>query len=254
MTTKAASEVDFASRPAVLFTASQVAAYERMLQIVAYFFTRSSTVPLKTFRGFLLEGPPASGKTEVAFQVAKAAKLRLGKRVPPLEVELSFLDSSIIAAPHWGEAEGQLAKSFDTHSLGEARRIVLIDDIECLMLTRGSEISKEWHYSINSVIFHLLDELEPTQQLVVATTNRPDLVDDALRSRLYSIQVDRPNKDELLQITRQMAQTLGLGDAAERVADAVSKKLSDAKEPTLRTVQHLLIDECIDSGFWRSQV
>jgi len=254
MSIQRALEIDLDSKPPVKMTSAQIRAYQKMFDIIAYFFTRASEVPLRPFRGFLLEGPPASGKTEVAIQVAKALRSRLGSLTPPLVVTLRFIDSSIIAAPHWGEAEGNLAKVFSFGMEENGRYILLVDDIECLMLTRGSEIAKEWHYSINSVIFHRLDMLDPTRVIVIATTNRSDLIDEALRSRLYSLTVPLPRKDELHEIAYYMAKNLGLGEYAKEVANAVIRKLDTLESPTLRDIQHSIIEECVESGLWRARL
>jgi len=242
--------MDIQRRPAVAFTTSQRAAYQKILGIVEYFFSRPTGVALHPFRGFMLEGPPATGKTEVAFQVAKTLSLQLGKKVPPIEVGTKFIDSSVIAAPHWGEAEKRLSDAFTTSPDSNQRTILIVDDIDGLLLTRGSEIAKEWHYSINSVVFHRLDMLDPTRAVVIATTNRPDLIDDALRSRLYSIKVEEPRADELLAIVEHMAKTLGLGNESNSIARAVMVKLGRSRIMNMREIQHLLVEECIDSGLW----
>lgn len=243
-------QADIQRRPAVTFTISQSAAYQKMLGIVEYFFTRPTGVNLHPFRGFLLEGPPATGKTEVAFQIAKTLVVKLARKTPPIAVEVRFIDSSVVAAPHWGEAEKRLSDAFNIRVDGNERAILIIDDIDGLLITRGSEIAKEWHYSINSVIFHRLDMVDPTRAMVIATTNRPDLIDEALRSRLYGIRVEEPRPDELLGIVEHMAKTLGIGDDSNSIARAVIQKLGRTRELTLRQIQNLLIEECIDSGLW----
>lgn len=242
--------IDLDETPTVQFTESQREVYKKMIGIIGYFFTRAGQSSLRPFRGFLLEGPPASGKTELAIQVAKTIKSKLARARPPHEVVLHFIDSSVIAAPHWGEAERRLAKEFPTSSREQEKHVLLVDDIDCLMITRGAEIAKEWHYSINSVIFHRLDFMDPTKAIVIATTNKSQLIDDALRSRLYTFQVSLPRKDELLQIARHIAVNLGLGERSDAVAAAVLRRLKEIEQPTLRHVQHFLIEECVESGLW----
>ena len=87
--------------------------------------------------------------------------------------------------------------------------------------------------------------------MIVATTNRPDLIDVALRSRLYTLQLPQPSREDLFLITRQIAVNLGLGDNSEEISHAVMKRLDKIENPTLRHVQHLLIEECVESGLWR---
>jgi SpoVK/Ycf46/Vps4 family AAA+-type ATPase len=246
--------VDLDSKLFLKLTAAQKEVYRKMFDITAYFFTRTTELRLRPFRGFLLEGPPASGKTEVALQVAKALRSKLATLIPPIVVTMSLIDSSVIAAPHWGEAEKALKEAFTFEGRENERHIILLDDIECLMLTRGSEIAKEWHYSINSVLFHRLDLLDPTKVMVFATTNRSDLIDEALRSRLYSFTVPLPTKEELKEIVEYMVKQLGLGESTQELVEAVMKRLESLEKPTLRYAQHFLIEECVERGFWRAEL
>src|SRR5437667_861241 len=119
-------------RATVTFTISQNAAYQKILRIIEYFFTRDTSVSLHPFRGFLLEGPPATGKTEVAFQIAKTLVVKLARKTPPIAVEVRFIDSSVVAAPHWGEAEKRLSDAFNIRVDGNERAILIIDDIDGL--------------------------------------------------------------------------------------------------------------------------
>src|SRR5271157_2824425 len=151
-----------------------------------YFFKKGSDMSNSPFKGFLLEGPPGTGKTEAVNQVTR----KLGRRLQSsTTVRQLFIDGASIAAPRWGDAEKALHGVFEkvTQTKAGVKYVVLFDDIESLMLARGKELAKEWHYSINSILFHEIDTLDPSKAVVCATTNRPDLVDEALRDRLYSI-------------------------------------------------------------------
>jgi SpoVK/Ycf46/Vps4 family AAA+-type ATPase len=243
------------SLPVYKLTDGQTQAYRRMLDVAGYFFTKSGT-PFRAFRGFILTGPPASGKTATALQVAKSLRTSLRRINPPMDVGLTFVDSSTVAAPHWGEAEKRLADTFKSALLMDERhkKIILVDDIDCLMITRGSNVSREWHYSINSVIFHQLDLLDPSHAIVIATTNRIDLVDDALRSRLFEIEVPKPSSVELLKMAYDMVDELGLSSSQKPIVDSIKDAITNTQDPSLRTIQHLIVSECIRSGLWRARI
>lgn len=222
----------------------------KIVKTALYFFKRgcpTSTIP---FRGFILEGPPSTGKTEIAKQ---AAKLLCDNLKGLYEVRLLFVDSADIATPKWGEAEERLRKIFKfCEGNKNAKFLILFDDIDCLMMRRGGSISKEWHYSINSILFHELDKLNPSNAIVIATTNRPDLIDEALRSRLYSIPVEPPPFEELIEIARELLESSGLSNnQMKMLLKRIEPKLKELKNPTIRDVHHMIVLECIERGIWQ---
>ncbi len=237
--------------------------YRKCLAVLQHFFTRGAgaKAPLK---GFLFEGPPGTGKTELVRQIAKGfseSTRPRGKWLEPGEDEpfLLFLDGASIASPRWGDAEAVLREVFSfgeiirkQEKVSSPRIILLFDDIESLMLARSSEIAKEWHYSINAVLFHQLDSVDPSKTFVFATTNRPDLIDEALRDRLYSIEFRPPTRESLLEIAQY--QLRAMGDIPERhqaeILKAIENKLDQRKSPTIRVVERLVIMECIEGGTW----
>lgn len=222
----------------------------KIVKTALFFFKRgcpTSTVP---FRGFILEGPPSTGKTEIAKQAAKILHNNLKGL---FEVRLLFVDSADIATPKWGEAEERLRKIFKfCEDQKNTKFLILFDDIDCLMMRRGGIISKEWHYSINSILFHELDKLNPSNALVIATTNRPDLIDEALRSRLYSISVEPPPFEELIEIAKELLESSGLSHSQmEMLLKIIEPKLKELKTPTIRDVHHMIVLECIERGIWQ---
>lgn len=214
-----------------------------------YFFKSGSSLPNSPFKGFLLEGPPGTGKTEMVKQIARKLDRRIGN------VHWLFVDGASIAAPKWGEAEKALRQVFNTaEQLSKGHRnpklLIHFDDVECLMMARGVELAKEWHYSINSILFHEIDKLDPFSVIVCATTNRPDLVDAALRDRLFVLEVPLPPIQQLSFVIKEILDSTGVTSEREKLEDQIFSKLKELEKPTIRDARKLTVIECIRGRVW----
>jgi len=201
--------------------------FKKIYNVVNWLF--DSTFENIPFKGFLLYGPPGTGKSEIVKQVSK----KIAEAYP--NVKVYYIDGADIASPKWGEAEKKLQEVFNISE--NERRVIIFDDIESLMMSRGASIAKEWHYSINSVLFHALDFIDPSKCVVLATTNRIDLVDDALKSRFYLIEIPRVPKSELFALLDNMISSIELPeDIKTRIASAIKDKIENNKIQDLRGV------------------
>ncbi len=48
--------------------------------------------------------------------------------------------------------------------------------------------AESWHIAQNNVFFHELDGIDTSKMVVILTTNRYDLLDKAIKDRLYSVE------------------------------------------------------------------
>jgi SpoVK/Ycf46/Vps4 family AAA+-type ATPase len=153
------------------------------------------------FKGFILDGPPGSGKTEAVVETGRRLYLSLARE--GLELKLFHVNSANINTKAFGDSEQRLKEVFrDAKAIHDAhqRTILLFDDIDSLLLKRDDENAKEWTMSLNGVFFHELDQLITTKTMVVATTNLPERLDPAVRSRLALREAPAPSFEELLKV------------------------------------------------------
>ncbi|KAL4086270.1 hypothetical protein PRIC1_014398 [Phytophthora ramorum] len=155
-------------------------------------FTRMGIRPPK---GVLLYGPPGCSKTLAAKALATESGMNF------IAIKGPELFSKWV-----GESEQQVREIF-RKARAASPTVVFFDEIDALASTRGSGGSSGASDRVLSQLLTELDGLEPLKRvLVVAATNRPDLLDPALMRpgridrALYVSPPDVPAREQILQI------------------------------------------------------
>ncbi len=174
-------------------------------------FDRVSLDPAK---GVLLYGPPGTGKTLLAKAVANEAESNFISVKGP-----ELLDKYV------GESEQGVRDVF-AKARENAPTVVFFDEIDALASERGGATDAGVGERVVSQLLTELDGLEALEDVVVvATTNRPELVDDALlRPGRFDrhIHVGAPDEEgrrEIFRIhtrDRPLAADVDLDDLAAR--------------------------------------
>ncbi len=129
-------------------------------------FTRLGVDPPK---GVLLHGPPGTGKTRLAQAVANES-----------DAEFFTINGPEIMGSAYGESEKRLREVFEEAERSQPA-IVFIDEIDSIAPKRQN-VSGEAEKRLVAQLLTLMDGLQSRANLVViAATNRPDAIDEALR-------------------------------------------------------------------------
>jgi len=129
-------------------------------------FTRLGVDPPK---GVLLHGPPGTGKTRLAQAVANES-----------DAEFFIINGPEIMGSAYGESEKRLREVFEEAERSQPA-IVFIDEIDSITPKRENT-QGEAEKRLVAQLLTLMDGLQARANLVViAATNRPDAIDEALR-------------------------------------------------------------------------
>ncbi len=129
-------------------------------------FTRLGVDPP---RGVLLHGPPGTGKTRLAQAVANES-----------DAEFFAINGPEIMGSAYGESEARLREVFEEAERSQPA-IIFIDEIDSIAPKRQN-VQGEAEKRLVAQLLTLMDGLQSrTNLVVIAATNRPDAIDEALR-------------------------------------------------------------------------
>jgi transitional endoplasmic reticulum ATPase len=201
---------------------------------------------LQSTKGILLHGPPGTGKTLLAKAVANEANSNFISVKGP-----ELFDKYV------GESEKGVREIFEKARFN-APTVIFFDEIDAIASKRGSGGSD--NQVGERVVSQLLTELDGLEELedvvVIAATNRPDLIDDALTraGRIErKIKVGKPDEETRLAILeihtrdRPLADDIDLEGFAAETEGYVGADLAalcrEAATTAVREYVHAKADE-----------
>lgn len=174
-------------------------------------------------RGILLYGPPGTGKTLLARCLARESG-----------AVFIHVRASDVTSKWYGEGERKLQEAFDW-ARREAPAVLFFDEIDAL--GRSREDAHEATHRLVSTFLENMDGLEGIQGVVVlAATNRPEAVDDALTrpgrfDRLVEVPVpNREGRRSIFSVHLRKADRRAGRPVFEAIDEGGWERLLDASE------------------------
>ncbi|GAB2280181.1 Cell division control protein 48 B [Dionaea muscipula] len=202
--------------------AGNAEALQALRELIIYplkYSRESQKLGLKWRRGLLLYGPPGTGKTSLVRAVVREC-----------DAKLTVISPHSVHRAHVGESEKILRDAFSdamSNALPGQPSVIFIDEIDALCPRRNSR--KEQDTRVASQLFTLMDSNRPSSRIpqfvVVASTNRIDAIDPALRrsGRFDTeVEVTTPTEDERVDILKLYTKKLPLHPEVDLHAIAAS--------------------------------
>jgi AAA+ superfamily predicted ATPase len=143
-----------------------------------WIFEEYGTKPKKCI---LLYGSPGTGKTILAYAVANEC-----------DAKLIFIRGPQLKTKWYGETERKIRSTF-SEALENAPCILFFDEFDAIQRREFLQTDSSVVTQINTEIDQILNSSESV--FLIATTNRPDLIDPAIIRRFKSIEVKFPDKE-----------------------------------------------------------
>nr|XP_025623917.1 cell division control protein 48 homolog B isoform X2 [Arachis hypogaea] len=209
---ESSSNNQWSAEEAIGGNAQALQALREIIIFPRLFSRQAQSLGLKWPRGLLLYGPPGTGKTSLVRAVVRECG-----------AHLKIISPHMVHRAHAGESEKILREAFaeaaSQVALGKSS-VIFIDEIDALCPRRDSK--REQDVRVASQLFTLMDSNKPTSStagvVVVASTNRVDAIDPALRrsGRFDAeIEVTVPNEEDRFQILKLYTKKIPLDPSVD---------------------------------------
>lgn len=206
--------------------------YNRTMDKVRRIIDHQQTEQIRNgIPGFLFYGPPGTGKTTMVKAIAK-----------DLMSDLLFVDGANVARALYGQSEQAIVTIFkDARRMGR-EVIVLIDDAESVFPSREWQKGQAWHVAQNNVFFHQIDNIDTSRVSVVLTTNKINMMDDAVVDRLQGFEFEAMPTEVLVKIAEERSRELMI--PSDEIANEIRSRGDELR--SVRDVEKIVWNIYID--------
>ena len=191
--------------------------------------------------GLLLTGPPGTGKTTIA-------------RVFAAQAGCSFypMSAADLVSKWVGESEGNVQRLF-ARARDNAPSIVFLDEVDAIAGTRGDTGGGFADRMLNQLLTEIDGVTEARGVFVMGATNRPDMIDPALRrgGRLSrTIEIPLPDLEQRMQLLELFCERMPLADVDLAKVAHTAEGLSGADLEALcqQAAVHAMLDARAGAG------
>ncbi len=203
-------------------------------------------------KGVLFYGVPGNGKTITALKVIERVVTEIGAE-DIWQKNMIFTDCGHLAHHKYGETEQRIRNVFKR---GQEKTkkispiIYMFDDADGLFITRDWGIKLEaWYLGHLNVFFHQIDNLNTAKEFILLTSNRVDLIDNAIRDRLYEIEFPDPSIDVKIELLKYKAKKLKINEDIQKSMETALREDNSIK--SLRDVENFVLMKYLDE-VWKT--
>jgi len=179
------------------FTFADVGGLDEQIEELRKYVLRPVNYPevyenIRLNKGILMYGPPRCGKTLLGKALASEAGMKY-----------TYLNANEFIQSEVGHSESNIRSAFDR--LLSEPAILFIDEFDAIAMKRSTGSNARYQNPVVNQLLGCMSDLEKsyTNSFVIAATNRPDLIDDALlasgRFGLH-LEIPMPNEESLSHI------------------------------------------------------